>query len=101
MFGSKTMRIRELEEQVNGLRRDLADKDSRIAGLACQIKAMEEKAAHPTTDADVAQAMRDAIVFGLNEMSSPSIYGPNITVMDISFLVLGYTIFSKGVPSEV
>lgn len=96
MLGNKTMRIRELEEQVTGLRRDIADRESCICKLTDQIEDMKQKAAHPASDADVMQAMRDTIRDGLNKLEQPApMFAHNLSVRDIFTLVMTYMMLCR------
>lgn len=96
MLDNKTMRIRELEEQVTGLRRDIADRESRICKLTDQIEDMKQKAAHPASDADVMQAMRDTIRDGLNKLEQPApLFGRSISSWDIFTLAMSYVMLCR------
>lgn len=96
----KRTQIQELEAQVSNYKRTIACKDKRISELELQIEKLNQREAHPATDADILQAMRDTIRDGLNKMEEPApLFGRNLSPWDIFTLVMCYVAFSgKGGP---
>lgn len=92
---TKNKKILALEVEVSSCKRTIARKDERISELELQVEKLKQREAHPATDADVMQAMRDTLCDGLNKLEQPApLFGRNLSSWDIFTLAMCYAMLS-------